>query len=297
MKVLVTGGCGFIGSHLVDNLLEKGHSVVVIDREETYRNGKTEYVKKDIVKDGIDGEFKGINTVFHLAADPYVKDSADVPERSFNDNVVGTFNVLEACRKNNVKRILFTSTSTVYGEAEVIPTPENYPCKPISNYGASKLADEAYVSSYAHTYGIKGTVLRLANIFGERSTHGVMYDFYNKLKKNSRELEILGDGKQEKSYLHVSDTVDAIMDVWKKQEKIYDVYNVGSSGKITVNELAEIMCREMEIEPEFRHTGGKVGWVGDVRLMLLECNKLKRLGWKEKVGLEEGIKKYIDWIL
>jgi len=204
MKTVITGGAGFIGSHLVDALVKEGHEVIVIDNYLSglsLKNEKAKYIDKDITKDDIIEDLKGTESVFHLAADPNVKTSAENPSESFKLNTIGTFNVLEACRKADVKQIVFTSTSTVYGEAKVIPTPEDYPCEPISNYGASKLAGEAYLSSYSHSYGIKGTSLRYANIFGERSNHGVIFDFFHKLKKNPDKLEILGDGKQEKSYL------------------------------------------------------------------------------------------------
>ncbi len=298
MSVLVTGGCGFIGSHLVDRLIENGEEVSVIDRnhELDYKNPKAKYFKRDIVTDELDECFEEVETVFHLAADPMVNLSATNPNISFEDNVIGTFRLLESCRKADVKQIVFTSTSTVYGEAEIIPTPEEYPCKPISNYGASKLSNEGYISSYAHSYGIKGTVLRLANIFGERSTHGVMYDFYHKLKKDPKELEILGDGLQEKSYLHVSDCVDAILTSWKKQKETIDYFNVGSNEKITVNALAKLMNKKMNLNPEFNHTGGKKGWVGDVPLMLLDCTKLRNIGWENKITFEDGVNRYLDWM-
>ncbi len=296
MKILVTGGCGFIGSHLVEKLIADGNEVEVIDNDLRYKNPKTKIVNKDIVRDSISEYFSGVETVFHLAADPFVDKSAENPRKSLEDNVVGTFNVLEACRKANVKQIIFTSTSTVYGEAKIMPTPEDYPLGPISNYGASKVAGEAYIASYAGSYGIKGTNLRLANIFGPRSTHGVLYDFFHKLKKDPKKLEILGDGKQEKSYLYISDCVEAILIAWKKQKKIVDYFNVGSAEKTTTNEVAKLVCRELKISPKFEYAGGRKGWVGDVTEMLLDCSKLKKLGWNSRIGLEEGVKKYLEWI-
>jgi len=299
MKVAVTGGAGFIGSHLVDKLLEEGNEVFVIDNlssgQKENINKDAIFMKRDIRKD-LSLELEGTETVFHLAADPEVRASAAEPARSFDINVAGTFTFLESCRKAGVKRIVFTSTSTVYGETDVIPTPETHPCSPISNYGASKLACEGYISSYASTYGIKGTSLRLANIFGKRSTHGVMFDFYNKLKKDPKKLEILGDGKQDKSYLHVSDCVSAILVAWKKQQALYDVYNVGSRDKKTVDELATLMCKELKLNPKLQYTGTKRGWVGDVKLMLLDTKKLEKCGWKEQAGFEEGAKRYLGWL-
>ncbi len=297
MKVAVTGGAGFIGSHLVDRLIEEGNEVVVVDNflSGDNTNAKAKLLKKDIRSD-ISADLKGIETVFHFAADPDVRGSSTNPQKSFDLNVNGTFMLLESCRKADVQRFVFASTSTVYGETDVIPTPESHPCRPISNYGASKLACEAYLSAYSASYGMKGTTLRLANIFGERSTHGVMYDFFHKLKKNPKELEILGDGKQDKSYLHVSDCVSAILTAWQQQKPQYDVFNVGSKEKQTVDEIARLMCKELGMEPKFEYTSTPRGWVGDVRLMLLSTSKIEMLAWKPGTTFEEGLKRYLKWL-
>ncbi len=300
MKILVTGGAGFIGSHLVDSLISKKHGVAVLD---SFINSKKENVPEGakIVEHDIRNPptleiFKGCETVFHLAADPSVRDSAERGKENFKINVLGTFNVLEACRKADVRSFIFTSTSAVYGEAKVQPTHEDYPTFPISNYAAGKIAGEAYCSSFASTYGIKSTILRLANIFGERSTRGVMPDFYKKLKKNPEELEILGDGKQNKSYLYVSDCISAILTAFEKQTKIFDIFNVGSEEKHTVDEIASLIANEMDVNPKFEHTGGAKGWAGDVSDMLLDVKKLKSLGWKPQIAFEEGVKKYVRWL-
>ncbi|MBU0532274.1 NAD-dependent epimerase/dehydratase family protein [Candidatus Micrarchaeota archaeon] len=299
MKVAVTGGAGFIGSHLVDKLIEEGHIVVVIDNllsgKEENINKEAVFVRKDI-RHNLSKDLEGVEAVFHLAADPDVRASAEAPRTSFDLNVEGTFDLLESCRRADIEHILFASTSTVYGEAEAIPTPEDYPCMPISNYGASKLACEAYISAFSASYGFKGTSLRFANIFGERSTHGVMFDFFHKLNKSQNQLEILGDGNQDKSYLHVSDCVSAILAAWQHQDAQYDVFNVGSREKTTVKELAELMCRIMDISPEFKYTGTPRGWVGDVKVMLLDTSKLEKLGWKEEVSFEEGMKRYLRFL-
>lgn len=299
MKIAVTGGAGFIGSHLVDSLIEEGHEVIVIDNlssgKEENVNSKAAFVKKDI-RENLQEELEGIETVFHLAADPDVRESAAVPRKSFDVNVEGTYDLLESCRRADIKHIIFTSTSTVYGEADVIPTPEDYRCIPISNYGASKLACEAYVSAFSASYGMKGTSLRLANIFGERSNHGVMYDFFHKLKQNPKELEILGDGNQDKSYLHVSDCISATLTAWKKQKEHYDVFNIGSNEKKKVNDIAQLMSKLMEAQPKFEYTGTPRGWVGDVKLMLLDTSKLEKLGWKQKITFEEGATRYLNWL-
>jgi UDP-glucose 4-epimerase len=304
--ILITGGAGFIGSNLANYFVSKGYDVSVFDNLSSGRienltanlnRRNFNFIKGDVRdKEFIDSSMKGAEEVYHLAADPSVKDSATNPEGSFRINVDGTFNVLDAARKNDVKKIVFTSSSTVYGETKVLPTPEDHPEIPISNYAASKVADEVYISSYASTYGIKGVVLRLANVFGQPSTHGVMYDFYKKLQANSQKLEILGDGRQSKSYLYISDCIDAIVLASKRQRKVYDYFNVGSAEMTTVNEVAKSMCSVLGINPRFQYTGGKRGWTGDVVKMLLTTKKIETLGWKKKVSLREGVKRYIEWL-
>ncbi|MFA5077220.1 MAG: NAD-dependent epimerase/dehydratase family protein, partial [Candidatus Micrarchaeia archaeon] len=251
MRFLITGGAGFIGSHLADYLLAANHSVSVLDSFVSSGPGNlpsgAPVIKQDVCSQLEPSLFQDFDAVFHLAADPNVKDSALRAKESFVVNVSGTFNVLEACRKADVPKFVFTSSSVVYGEAKMQPTPEDAPTVPVSNYAASKLAGEAYCASFAHTYGMKCTVLRLANIIGERSTHGVMFDFYNKLRKNPYQLEILGDGKQNKSYLHVSDCVSGIVAASEKQSGIFDVYNVGSEEKRTVDEIARTLCSELNL--------------------------------------------------
>jgi UDP-glucose 4-epimerase len=300
MKVAVTGGAGFIGSHLVDELIRKNHEALVVDSlvsgVERNINEKAKLIKKDIVTDDLAADLEGVEAVFHFAADPDVRSSAENPSKSFTQNVVGTFNLLEACRAMRVKRFVFASTSTVYGETKTIPTPETEYCKPISNYGASKLACEAYISAYAYSYGLQSTVLRFANIFGPRSNHGVMYDFYHKLKNDPTKLEILGDGLQEKSYLFISDTISATMTAYEKQQNLFDVYNVGSREKKTVNEIGKLVSRTLDTKPKTAYTGTPRGWVGDVRLMQLDVAKLETLGWKPEVSFEDGVKIYIDWL-
>ena len=222
MKIAVTGGAGFIGSHLADALLAEGHEVRIIDNGGSYAPKAAKLIKLDINSPELKKHFEGCETVFHFAADPDVKGSAEKPEPSFRNNVLGTFNVLEACRNASVKNIVFASTSTVYGENVPVPTPETTPCAPISNYAASKLAGEAYCQSYASTYGLRVTILRYANVFGERAARGVMRDFYLKLKKAPARLEILGDGNQEKSYIYIADAVAATLIAWKKQKNNCD---------------------------------------------------------------------------
>ena len=303
--IVVTGGAGFIGANLVEYLLSssryEGEKILVVDNlsagslDNLPKDPRVSFAKLDINSPLLVKKLEGAKTVFHFAADPSVADSIE-PKKSFDENVNGSFNVLEACRKNNVKQFVFASTSTVYGEALVRPTPETYPCEPISNYGASKLACEAYVSSFAHSYGIKSTILRYANIFGPLSNHGVMPDFASKLKENPRELSILGDGKQNKSYLYISDCISGTLTACEKQTKICDFYNVGSESSDTVDTIAKYVSESMGVSPKFVHSGGDRGWKGDVPLMLLDITKLKKLGWKPKVSLKEGVRSYVNWL-
>lgn len=297
MKVAVTGGAGFIGSHLSDALISQGNEVYVIDNLLTGKkenvNENAIFMKRDIRHD-LSNELDGMDTVFHFAANPDVRSSATDPSGCFDSNVSATFLLLESCRKADVKRIILASTSTVYGEAQVIPTPETHPCMPISNYGASKLACEGFLSSYSATYGIKGTSMRFANIFGERSQHGVMFDFYKKLMHNDKKMEILGDGRQQKSYLHVADCVSGVMAAWNGQAAQYDVYNAGSDEKVYVRDIASRMCMMMNMAPELSYTGTPRGWAGDARLMLLDTLRLRALGWKPSVGFDEGLRRYIS---
>ncbi len=291
-KIIVTGGAGFIGSHAVDKLLSKGNEVTVIDNLSSGRMGFIEHHRKDpnfkfINLDLLDIEklkkaIRGADMIYHMAANPDVRLGAENTKIHLEQNIIATYNVLEAMRMNEQKNIVFTSTSTVYGEASVIPTPENYgPLIPISLYGASKLACEALITSYCHTFDMQSWIFRFANIVGERSTHGIIIDFINKLKNNPGSLEILGDGQQRKSYLHVSDCVDAILFAVENSDKMANIFNIGSNDTINSKEIGEIVVSEMGLrDVKFTYTGGKRGWKGDVPRMLLSIEKLQALGWK-----------------
>ena len=308
-RVLVTGGAGFLGSHLMDRLMQMGMFVRVVDN---LSSGRLENVKgwlSDSRFEFVHGDLKdlavaqeavdGVEVVFHLAANPEVRVAEVDPSIHFRENLLTTFNILEAMRKSeNARLVVFFSSSTVYGEPEMFPTPEDYgPFLPISVYGASKLGCESLISSYCYTFGLKGLIFRLANIIGDRSTHGVIVDFINKLRRNSEVLEILGDGNQSKSYLHVKDLIDAIFLVLKcflDEKKTIEVYNVGSLDKVDVKRIAEIIAEEMGLRNlKFRFTGGVDGgrgWKGDVKTMLLSLDKLLGLGWKPTLNSEEAIR-------
>ena len=303
-KILVTGGAGFIGSHLVDRLIEESHEVIVLDNLSTgrkefirqhFNNPQFKFYKVDLVSDDIDKYFKGVDEVWHLAGNADVRSALTNTSKDVENNIIATYRVLEAMRKNDVRKIFFTSSSTVYGISEKIPTPENYsPLKPISIYGATKLSCEALISAYSHTFGINGIVFRLANIIGPRSTHGVIYDFIRKLERNPNELEILGDGKQKKSYMYIEDCIDAFLLVREKVNSDFEVFNVGSEDYITVREIAEIVCSALGISPTFRFTGGKHGWKGDVPIMLLDIKKLRKLGFTPKYNSKKAVEKTVE---
>jgi UDP-glucose 4-epimerase len=307
MRILVTGGAGFIGSHLVDKLIELGNEVIVLDNlssgkeefiQKHFKNPNFKFYKVDLLKDKINDYFKNVDEVWHLAANPDVRAALKDTKIDINQNILLTHNVLEAMRENDVKKIFFTSSSTVYGEANKIPTPENYsPLMPISLYGSTKLACEALISSYCKTFDLNGIVFRLANIVGPKSTHGIIHDFINKLMRNPVELEILGDGNQRKSYLYIDDCIDAMITASENLKEKFDVYNVGSEDWITVKEIAKIVCEKLKLNPEFKFTGEERGWKGDVPKMLLDISKIKKIGWKPKYNSKDAIEITVENIV
>jgi len=308
-KVLVTGGAGFIGSHLVDRLMKLGCGVTVLDNlsqgslknvEQWLENKRFKFLKGDLKEpDDAMGGVKGVDLVFHLAANPEVRVGETDPIVHFRENLVATFNLLEAMRKSeSAKTLVFASTSTVYGEAEVLPTPEDYgPSVPISTYGASKLGCEALAFSYAHTFGLRVLALRFANVVGSRATHNVLFDFVKKLEADPKRLEILGDGTQKKSYLYIEDCIDAILcatDAFLRSEEKIEMYNVGSFDQLRVDRIAKIVVEEMGLKGvKFVFTSGVEGgrgWLGDVKYMHLSVDKLMKLGWKPKYDSEGAVR-------
>ncbi|ADM28252.1 NAD-dependent epimerase/dehydratase [Ignisphaera aggregans DSM 17230] len=317
-KVIVTGGAGFIGSHIVDYIVNHRLSakVVVIDNlsSGSLNNISShigqeyfEFINADLKKfDELwTRSFREADLVIHMAANPEVRLSVVNPEIHFNENILATFNVLEASRIYDVKIGVFASSSTVYGDAKIIPTPEDYhPLEPISVYGGAKLCAEVLYITYSKLYGLKSLILRYANIIGPRSNHGVIIDFINKLKKDPTKLEILGDGTQRKSYLHVYDAVDATMFLTTKLYgalKDYEIFNVGNEDWITVKEIADIVVEEMNLKNvEYIYkltTRDGRGWPGDVKLMLLDIRKLKSLGWTPSMTSAQAVRKTVRQIL
>ncbi len=296
-SIAVTGGAGFIGSHLSEELVEE-HKVVVIDN---FSSGVKENIpdeveleNRDIKDDGLEEVFEDVETVFHFAANPKVNTFPDDRGKDFRENLGGTKTVLDACIESGVGELVFASSSVVYGEEAETPTPETHVLDPISMYGATKAGAEHMCQVYSQIFGIDLTILRLANIIGGRNRKGVIYDFIRKLESDPEELEILGNGRQRKSYLHVEDTVQAILMAWRSGDV---VYNVGSEDTASVDEIADIVSEEMGLDPEYSYTGGEKGWEGDVPTMLLDVSKLEAEGWKPEMNSEESVRRAVRELL
>jgi len=306
MKVLVTGGAGFIGSHLVDKLINEGYRVRVADN---LSSGRLENLKKYLESNTIElviGDLKDLQTalkvvesvdvVFHLAANPEVRVSTTNPEIHFNENVLATFNLLEAMRKKNVKELVFASSSSVYGEPEEIPVGEDAPIRPVSVYGASKAACENLIHAYSKLYRIKAVVLRYANVVGSRLRHGVVWDFVNKLKRDPEKLEILGDGKQIRSYIYVDDAVEATLLAWRESADYFRVFNVASEDWITVDEVADEVIKTMglsNVKKIYKPILHGVGWPGDVKRIALDITKLSTLGFKLSMNSLKAVRESV----
>ena len=299
---LVTGGAGFIGSHLVDALVERGHRVRVLDNFSSGResflshhegSGMVEVVRGDLLDpDAAKGAMRGIETVHHMAANPDIRLGTEVTDTDLRQGTVATYNVLEAMRVNGVSRISFSSSSAVYGEAELMPTPESYgPVMPISLYGASKLASESLITAWIGTFGAQGYIHRFANIVGPRGTHGVIFDFIHKLKNDPTRLEVLGDGFQEKSYMSAHDCVRSMLHLMDCGDGDANLYNLGTGDTCSVRKIAEIVVEESGLEGvSIEYTGGKRGWAGDVPKTYLDVNKLLATGFEPTTMSEQAIR-------
>jgi UDP-glucose 4-epimerase len=308
MKCFVTGGAGFIGSHLVDRLLSDGHDVTVFDNLSSgkksfiahhFENPHFLFIKADLKnKNRIEREIQDHEIVFHIAANPDVRRGVDNPSMAEKD-MQATYNLLDAMRKNNVKNIVFSSSSVIYGETPSKPLPENYgPLLPISLYGAAKLASEGLISSFTHTFDMKAWMFRFANVVGIRGTHGVIVDFIHKLQKNQNELEILGDGKQKKPYLYVTECIDGILYGFNHANEDINVFNLGVESTTEVTRIGELVVEEMGLENvNFKYTGGTRGWKGDVPHFQFDISKIKNLGWQPRLSSDEAIRKAIRDLL
>ena len=299
---LVTGGAGFIGSHLVDALVEQGKEVRVIDnfssgREEFLSHhqgsGSVEVCRGDLLDgDAVIAAMEGVETVHHLAANPDIRLGMEVTDTDLRQGTMATYNVLEAMRVSDVGRISFASSSAVYGEAGVMPTPEDYgPVMPISLYGASKLASEALITAWSGTFGAQGFIHRFANIVGPRGTHGVIFDFIHKLKRDPGRLEVLGDGNQEKSYMSAHDCVQSMLHVIGLGDEGTALNNLGTGDTCSVSRIAEIVIEESGLEGvSIDYTGGKRGWAGDVPKTYLDVSKLLGTGFKPTAMSEKAVR-------
>jgi UDP-glucose 4-epimerase len=307
MSYFITGAAGFIGSHLADRLLADGHSVVGYDNLSTGRvrfldsaaaNPNFRFVNGDVLdRQALTRAMKGADFVFHLAANADVRFGREHPERDLEQNTVATFNVLEAMRANDCKRIGFSSTGSIYGEPEIFPTPEDAPFPmQTSLYGASKLAAEGMIQAYCEGFGFQGYIFRFVSILGERYTHGHVFDFYKKLSDDPTRLHVLGDGKQRKSYLYVHDCIDAILLAIRVLNNKVHVLNLGTDEASRVNDSINWISERLGLRPELTYAGGERGWIGDSPFILLDTRRIRALGWKPKLTIREGVLRTVDWL-
>lgn len=310
MNILVTGGAGFIASHLIDRLLNEGHAVVAYDnlslgRESNiahhFDDAAFTFVKGDILDAALlDSVFEKhkFDFVFHLAANSDIARSHADPTVDLNMTYMTTFRVVDAMRRFGVKKLMFASTSAIYGDAHGEEVKENFgPLFPTSHYGACKLASEGIIASFCENYGIQAFITRFPNVCGERTTHGILHDFVMKLKKNPAELEVLGNGQQAKPYLYVKDLVDAILFVICHTDDKINFFNLGVEGNTPVWKIAEMVIKSMKLDAKIRYTGGERGWVGDVPKFRYNLDKIHALGWKASLSSDEAVQKAIDYIL
>jgi UDP-glucose 4-epimerase len=309
-RACITGGAGFIGSNLADALHRDGVEVVIVD---DFRTGRHEFIADLIdqptvalhvgdVRDEalLRRAFEGCDWVFHLQANADVRHGLEHPRRDLEQNTIATAGVLEAMRATGVTKIGFSSTGSVYGEPEVFPTPEDAPF-PIqtSLYAASKLAGEGMLGAYAHGFGFTALVFRFVSILGERYTHGHVYDFYRALKRDPSRLRVLGDGRQQKSYLYVGDCVRAMLTAVAAHESRpgeLGVYNLGTDETVVVNDSIAVICEQMQVDPELEYAGGTRGWAGDSPLIHLNCSRVRGLGWAPTLTIGESIVRTLEWL-
>lgn len=307
MRLIVTGCSGFIGSTLVDRLLADGHRVTGIDNFSTGQRRFLEGALADpnfrlVEIDLLDLEklklaFVCGEAVFHLAANADVRFGTEHPRRDLEQNTIATFNVLEAMRTNGIKKIAFSSTGSVYGNASFVPTPEDGPF-PIqtSLYGASKAAGEALIAAYCEGFGFQSWIFRFVSILGERYTHGHVFDFYQKLKTDAATLAVLGNGKQRKSYLYVQDCIDAILLAMEKASDKINIFNLGVDDYCEVNDSIGWICAELGVIPELEYSGGDRGWIGDNPFIFLDTKRIQALGWSPRLSIRQGVIKTVQYL-
>jgi UDP-glucose 4-epimerase len=310
-KAFVTGSAGFIGSNLVDRLLEQGIEVVGWDNfstgQHTFLDSARKHPRFKLIQgdnlelDELTEAMQGCNFIFHLAANADVRFGLNHPARDLEQNTIATFNVLEAMRANGIGSIAFSSTGSVYGETNVIPTPEDAPFPmQTSLYAASKVAGEALIQAYCEGFGFKGYIFRFVSILGERYTHGHVFDFYQQLMENATRLRVLGDGNQRKSYLYVQDCISAILHVIGQETAKTNsrclIYNLGADEYCSVKDSISWICRHLGVEPELEFAGGERGWIGDNPFIFLDTKKIRETGWQNKLGIREAVLRTVDWL-
>jgi len=307
MRALVTGGAGFIGSHLVDRLLQARHHVRVFDNFSTGQrrflvgaqtNDQFELIEGDLIDEKqIEIAMRDVDFVWHLAANADVRCGTNQPRRDLEQNTIVTANVLEAMRKNSVRHMVFSSTGSIYGEASVIPTPEDCPM-PVqtSLYGASKLACEGMISAYCEAFDMQAWIFRFVSILGERYTHGHIFDFYRKLLNDPDNLHILGNGKQRKSYLYIHDCLNAMFKAVEVAPDAVNVLNLGTDEYVEVNDSVDLITDHLGLTPERSYAGGERGWIGDSPFIFLQCDRMRSLGWQPGHSIRDGILKTLKWL-
>jgi UDP-glucose 4-epimerase len=306
-RALITGGAGFIGSTLADRLLADGCEVVIYDN---FSRGRREYVAAAVergavvvVGDVLDAELLtrslgGCDTVFHLAANADVRHGLEHPQKDLEQNTIATSTVLEAMRSAGVRAIAFSSTGSIYGEPKLFPTPEDAPFPlQTSLYGASKLAGEGLIEAYCHGFGFTGAIFRFVSILGERYTHGHVYDFFRSLQSDPTRLTVLGDGCQEKSYLYIGDCIEGILvGLEATQPGTADIFNLGTDETIVLEDSIALIAAHLDVAPTLEYTGGKRGWPGDSPLILLDCAKIRALGWAPTLTIKEAVGRTLAWL-
>jgi UDP-glucose 4-epimerase len=308
-RACITGGAGFIGSNLADRLSSEGVEVVIVD---DFRTGRREFVAEALRRPGVrliegdvldravlDEAVRGCDWVFHLQANADVRHGLEHPRRDLEQNTIATSNVLEAMRANGVRRIAFSSTGSVYGEPDVFPTPEDAPF-PIqtSLYAASKLAGEGLITAYASGYDFTGLICRFVSILGERYTHGHVFDFYRALMHDPAHLRVLGDGRQEKSYLYIEDCISAILTATERHhdQPGAHIYNLGTDETVVVDDSVRIITEHLSLSPEIEHTGGERGWTGDSPLIHLDTTRIRGLGWRPTLTIPQALVRTLQWL-
>jgi UDP-glucose 4-epimerase len=307
MRAFVTGAAGFIGSNLVDRLLAAGHTVLGYDNLSTGRrqfltdalkHANFTAIEGDVLDvDRLNESARGADIIFHLAANADVRFGTQHPRKDLEQNTIATFNVLEVMRANGIKTIAFASTGSIYGEAKIIPTPEDVPFPTqTSLYGASKLAGEGLIAAYAEGFGMQCFIFRFVSILGQRYTHGHVFDFVHKLGQDRSTLEILGNGLQRKSYLHVDDCVDAMLTAIEQADGKINIFNLGTDEYCQVKDSAGWIAGRLGVEPTLTFTGGDRGWIGDNPFIFLDTRRIRALGWRPKLSIRESVELTVDWL-